>query len=257
MAFKHVDLTVTNQVGWLRFCRAPRNAVDWGMLYEVGKAFEKLFLDANVNVVVIASGIDGFFSTGADLSTFKQTNGTQMKEWVHETHRLAMLIRNAEKPVLAAIDGIAVGGGLEMTLHADLRFASARARLGQPEIKIAFIPPVGGTQGLVRLVGRSQAFRILYGGELMDATTALNIGLVDFVMATDQLETEVQRYGEMLAEKPSNALSAIRRCLVDGGETSFEDGMAIEKEQAEGLADHPNFQEGIVAFLEKRKPNWT
>jgi enoyl-CoA hydratase len=227
------------------------------MFYEVAPAFETLFSDADVHVVVIASAIGGFFSTGADLSSFKAADAAGMKKWVHEAHRLAMLIRGGDKPVLAAIDGIAVGGGLEMTLHADLRFATSGARFGQPEINIAFIPPVGGTQGLVRLVGRSQAFRILYGGELIDAATALEMGLVDFVLPADQLETEVQRYGEILADKPANALAAIRRCLIDGGEKSFEDGLAVEKRQAEALAGHANFHEGISAFLEKRQPNWT
>ena len=179
-----------------------------------------------------------------------------MADWVATSHRLAQAMRGSEKPVLAAINGIAVGGGLEMTLHADLRFAASDARLGQPEINIGFIPPVAGTQGLVRLLGRSQAFRMLYGGELIDAATACDIGLVDFVTAPDSLAGDVQAYGEMLAAKPANALAAIRRCLIDGGTRDFDAGLEIERAQAIALAGHENFAEGIAAFLEKRKPEW-
>ena len=257
MAFNHIELEVSGAVGWFRFNRAPRNAVDWEMLFELAPAFAALAGRPDVKVIVLASAIEAYFSTGADLAAFKGVSGDRMKDWIGETHRLAKLIRSAGKPVLAAINGVAVGGGLEMTLHADLRFAASNARFGQPEVNIAFIPPVAGTQGLVRLVGRSRAFQILYGGEIMDAADALKFGLVDFVVPPDRLESEVQAYGEMLAGKPANALAAIRRCLVDGGAVSFDEGLEVEKHQAEALADHPNFQEGISAFLAKRNPEWS
>lgn len=256
MTFEYVDLEVRGAVGWYRFNRPPRNAVDWDMLYELAPAFEALLERAEVRVIVIASALEGYFATGADVSAFQGVGGDRMGDWVRETHRLARILRASRKPILAAIQGVAVGGGLEMTLHADLRFVASDARLGQPEINIGFIPPVAGTQGLVRLVGRSHAFSMLYGGELMDATTAHEIGLVDFVVPPGELDAEVQAYGEKLASRPANVLAAIRRCLIDGGGLAFEDGMEIEKNQALALADHANFREGVSAFLEKRKPEW-
>ena len=257
MTFRYVDLEIRGPVGWYRFNRAPRNSVDWDMLYELTPALESLVDRADVRVVVIASAVDGYFSTGADVAAFAGVSGARMRDWVLETQKLARTLRAAPKPVLAAINGVAVGGGLEMTLHADLRFAAADARLGQPEINIGFIPPVGGTQGLVRLIGRSRAFRMLYYGALMDAATAHEIGLVDVIVPPDELDGEVQGYAETLAEKPANTLAAIRRCLIDGGGRAFDDGLEVEKEQAFGLVDHPNFQEGVSAFLEKRRPDWT
>ena len=256
MDFNFIDLQVQGPVGWYRFNRGPRNSVHWEMLYELAPAFEALLADEDVGVIVIASALGGYFNTGADVGAFKGVAGERMRDWVRETHGLVRLLRGSPKPVLAAINGVAVGGGLEMTLHADLRVAASDARLGQPEVNIGFIPPVGGTQGLVRLVGRSHAFRMLYGGELMDAEVAHEIGLVDFVVAPEDLEHEVQAYGEMLATKPANTLTAIRRCLVDGGGAAFDDGLAIEKDQASALVDHPNFQEGVTAFSEKRNPEW-
>ena len=256
MTYKHVRLDVRNAVGWFRFDRAPVNAVDWEMLGELQPAFEDLCARTEVRVVVIATAIDRYFSTGADIAAFAGAPAERMDQWVEATHQLASSIRAADKPVLAAIRGVAVGGGLEMSLHADLRFAASDARLGQPEINIAFIPPVAGTQSLVRLVGRSEAFRMLYGGELIDARQALTIGLVDFVSEPEALEEDVQAYGERLAGKPANALAAIRRCLVDGGSTTFDEGLAIEREQAADLTRHPNFQIGVKAFLAKIKPVW-
>jgi len=256
MAFEFVELDIRGPVAWFRFNRPPRNAIHWDMLAEFAPAFESLLAAPAVKVIVFASAIDRAFSAGADVSGFAGLGADRMRHWVEVTHRLARLIRAAPKPVLAAINGVAVGGGLEMSLHADLRFAASDARLGQPEINLAFIPPVAGTQALVRLVGRSHAFRILYGGALMDTEAALAIGLVDFIVAPEKLAGEVQAYGEMLAGKPANALAAIRRCLIDGGGRSFDDGLEIEQAEATALAGHANFREGVAAFLEKRTPNW-
>ncbi len=253
---KHVELETCNRVGWLRFARPPVNAVNWEMLDEIGAGFETLFNDPEVKVVVIGSTLEKYFSAGADISGFKESGSGEMPRWIEQTHGLAKMLRAADKPLIAAIGGVAVGGGLEMSMHADLRFAASDARLGQPEINIAFIPPVAGTQALVRLVGRSNAFKILYGGDLIDAETALAMGLVDFVTPPAQLFEDVQAYAEMLSAKPANALAAIRRCLVDGGAETFDAGLAIEKQQAEALGRHPNFDEGITAFLERREPNW-
>jgi enoyl-CoA hydratase len=226
------------------------------MFSELAPAFENLIERPDVKVIVIASALEDYFNTGADVGTFATIGADGMREWVEGTHAIARLIRGCPKPVLAAINGVAVGGGLEMTLHADLRFAAADVHIGMPEINIAFIPPIAGTQGLVRLVGRSQAFKILYGGELMDAAAAKEIGLVDFVVPPDKLAAEVQDYAAGLAQKPGNTLAAIRRCLTEGGAMAFEDGLAIERAEAIALSDHANFREGVAAFLQKRGPDW-
>lgn len=256
MAHAFIELDVQQAVGWFRFNRPPVNAVDWQMLAEMHAAFQVLAARPDVRVIVIASALERFFSAGADIAAFRDTAAGAMRDWIAQTHALARAVRAADKPVLAAINGVAVGGGLEMSLHADLRFAAADARLGQPEVKIAFIPPVAGTQALVRLVGRSAAFRMLYDGNLISAEKALAIGLVDEVVAPKALEGQVQAYAESLAARPANALAAIRRCLIDGGGGSFEDGLAVEAAQANALAGHPNFREGVSAFLEKRPPVW-
>ncbi len=143
-----------------------------------------------------------------------------------------------------------------MTLHCDVRFAASDARLGQPEIGINFIPPVGATQALVRLIGRPRALRYLYDGELLDAAEALAIGLVDELVEPGELRSVVQSYANTLATKPPEALAAIRRAMIFGADEAFDDGLRLERELAVHLAGTGNFREGVGAFLDKRRPEW-
>jgi len=256
MDLEFVRLSVAERVGWLDYARAPVNAFNHRMVADVHAGLRALLADPAAGVVVFASALPRYFSSGADLKVFEGLSAAAMAEWVDACHGIVREIRASPKPILAAINGVAVGGGLEMVLHADLRFAAADARLGQPEIAIAFIPPVGGTQGLARLLGRPRALRLLYDGGLLTAAEALRIGLVDEVVEPARLREEVGAYARGLAEKPADALAAIRRCVGVGGALPFEEGLAVEREAAVALAGGENFREGVASFLAKRKPVW-
>jgi enoyl-CoA hydratase len=256
MAFQHVSVAVEDRVGWLKFNRPPINAFHREMVDEVGLALEELLGDRDVRVIVFASALDRMFSAGAELQVFHGITQEGMREWVTRLHRLATQIRSARKPVLAAIHGTAVGGGLEMTLHCDVRFAATDARLGQPEINIAFIPPVATTQALVRLIGRPRALRYLYEGTLVSAEEAQTMGLVDILVEPGRLRAEVQAYAAALAKKPAEALAAIRRCLTQGEELPWAEGLAVEAGEVVRLAGTTDFAEGVRAFLEKRPPKF-
>jgi enoyl-CoA hydratase/carnithine racemase len=255
-SFASVRLRVDRHVAWLEFNRPPVNAFDRGMVEDVHAALTAALAAPEVRGLVLASAIDGYFSAGADLHTFKGMTGEGMRSWVSLCHAIARLMRGSPKPLLAAIGGTAVGGGLEMTLHCDLRFAAADARLGQPEIRIGFIPPIAATQALARLIGRPRAIRYLYDGRLLEAREALDWGLVDEVVAPDQLGHRVQEYALELAAKPAPALAAIRQTVTLGGGRTFESGMELELEMATALADTADFAEGIDAFLNKRLAQW-
>ena len=254
--FEFIRLRVSARVAWLEFNRAPVNAFNGKMVQEVHDGIAAALADPQIRVLVLASAIPDYFSAGADLRGFEGMKGRDMRVWVSMCHDIARLLRSSPKPLLAAINGTAVGGGLEMALHCDLRFAGSAARFGQPEIRIAFIPPIATTQALARLIGRPKAIRYLYEGSLLDAATALAWGLVDEVVAPDELQRRVQDYAEGLAAKPAAALAAIRRTVTLGGGMSFEEGMALELETASALADTPDFAEGVDAFLNKRPPRW-
>lgn len=256
MNFRYLNVRTVDRVGWIEYNRPPINAFNWEKLREVPAALETLLKDPDVRVIVFGSAIEKYFSTGADIRVFDGIGTKGIEEWVSICHALVMLMRQANKPLLAAIRGIATGGGLEMVLHCDIRFASSDARLGQPEINIGFIPPVGATQALARLLGRPRAIRYLYEGTIVSADEALAMGLIDIIYPPERLHEEVQAYANSLAQKPAHVLAAIRRTITEGGAMSFDDGMKIEYESALKLAGTRDFSEGIQAFLEKRKPDW-
>src|SRR5712691_1430697 len=256
MTYEFLKIHVEDRVAWIEYRRPPLNAIDWTMLREIPTALDTSLADSDVRVIVFASALEKYFSTGADLRVFEAMKQEEMREWVQTCHALVRQIRQAEKPLLAAIHGTAVGGGLEIVLHCDVRFAAESARLGQPEINIAFIPPVGTTQSLPRLLGRPRALRFLYEGTLVSAEEAREMGLVDFVVPPEKLREEVQAYAVALARKPAEALAAIRRTITMGLEMPYEEALALELDAAVHLSSTPDFSEGLRAFFEKRPPKW-
>jgi enoyl-CoA hydratase/carnithine racemase len=252
-----VRRSIVRHVGWLEFDRPPVNAFTRPMVDQVHDGIAGLLAEPQARVVVLASAVERYFSAGADLNVFKGMTGADMRSWAERCHDIVRLLRHSPKPVLAAINGTAVGGGLEMTLHCDLRFAATDARVGQPEINIGFIPPIATTQALARLIGRPRAIRYLYDGSLVAAQEALRWGLIDELVPPAELRSTVQAYAEALAAKSPSGLAAIRRTVTLGGGLSFEDGMRYELETVVALADTPDFAEGVDAFLAKRPPRWS
>jgi enoyl-CoA hydratase/carnithine racemase len=254
--YEFLRVSSADGVGWIEYNRPPINTFNHAMLHEMRAALEALIADAETRVVVIASALEKHFSAGAELQLFDGIGGKGMHDWADYCHGIVRLLRGAPKPFLAAIHGAAVGGGLEITFHCDLRFAAETVRIGSPEINLNYLPPIAATQALARLMGRSRALDYLFRGELISAEEARAAGLVDFVCPPDRLRAEVADYAAMLATRPPEALAAIRRCVIEGGARSFEEGMAIELDCVTSLADTRNFEEGVRAFLERRPPVW-
>ena len=252
----HLRLTLYNHVGWLEFNRPPLNAFHHQMVQEVIDALREFEASSSVRVIVFASALERHFSAGAELSTFVGIGEEGMARWCDVVHQIVYAMRRSSKPILAAIHGAAVGGGLEMTLHCDVRFAAQDARLGQPEVNLNFIPPVGATQALARLIGRTRALKYLYDGNLLSGAEALALGIIDELTPPAALRETVQRYAETLCDKPPEALAGIRRAITYGGGLMFDEGLNVERKVAIGLAGTQNFDEGVRAFLEKRKPEW-
>jgi enoyl-CoA hydratase len=255
-AYAYIRCSVERHIAWIEFNRPPINAFNRQMVDETYRAIEAALADPAVRVLVLASAIERYFSAGADLKVFQGLSATGVRDWAERCHQVARLLRGAGKPLLAAINGTAVGGGLEMTLHCDLRFAASDARFGQPEIAIGFIPPIATTQALARLIGRPRTLRYLYDGTMIGAEQALAWELVSELVEPAKLRARVHAYGEELAGKSAAALAAIRRSVTLGGGMSFEDGMAYELEAVTELGAGPDFAEGVDAFLAKRPARW-
>ncbi len=256
MNYEYLKVTMEAGTGWLEYNRPPINTFNMDMLGEVRAALDALIADEACRVIVFASAVKGQFSAGADIEVLDGIGAEGMREIAGFTHDIVRAMRASPKPLLAAIEGAAVGGGFELTLHCDLRFAASDIRVGSPEVNLNFVPPIAGTQGLARLMGRSRALDYLYRGEMLTAEAAARAGLVDFVHPPGSVRPAVSAYAEDLAEKPPEALAAIRACVVGGGALDFEAGMEVELGQVAALAGTKNFEEGVRAFLERRRPKW-
>ena len=255
-SFSFIRFSTVGPVGWLEFNRPPVNAFTREMVDETHDCVAAALADPRVRVLVLASAVDGYFSAGADLNQFRGLSAEGIADWTERCHAIVRLMRGSAKPLLAAINGTAVGGGLEMALHCDIRFAASDAKFGQPEIRIGFIPPIATTQALARLIGRPRAIRYLYEGRMIGADEALAWDMVSELVPPAELRARVQAYADELAAKSPAALAAIRQTVTLGGGIDYEAGMALEKAAVVRLASGPDFQEGVEAFLAKRPPRW-
>ena len=163
-------------------------------------------------------------------------------------------IRSLEKPVIAAINGYALGGGLEVSMACDIRIASENARMGQTEINIGLIPGWGGTQRLTRLVGATKAKELIFTGKMIDAKTAEQVGLVNMVVPQANFRETVRQFALDLAQKAPVALKIAKALINKGAETSLDVALALEREGFGVVASTEDLQEGVSAFTEKRKP---
>jgi enoyl-CoA hydratase len=254
--YSSIRFSTVGAVGWLEFNRPPVNAFSRAMVDETHDCIAVALADPKVRVLALASAIDAYFSAGADLNAFKGLSADGILDWTKRCHAIVRLLRGSTKPLLAAIGGTAVGGGLEIALHCDIRFAASDARFGQPEIRIGFIPPIATTQALARLIGRPRAIRYLYEGRMIAAEEALAWDMVSELVPPEKLRAHVQAYADALAAKSPAALAAIRRTITLGGGMDYEAGMEFEMQAVGQIASGPDFREGVAAFLEKRSPKW-
>ena len=207
-------------------------------------------------VAIVTGAGDRAFSAGADL---RDMIPALMDEPAKERLTLPPSIMRGQfiaKPMIAAINGFALGGGLEVALACDIRIAARGARLGQPEVGLGLLPGWGGTQRLPRLLGESRAMEILLTGDPVDADRALEIGLVHRVVEAGELMTAAQELAERICQNAPLAVRACKEAALRGAETSLEEGLRIEQLLFERLAYTDDIQEGVTAFNERRTPEY-
>lgn len=201
------------------------NALNQAAVDELLARFEDAENDENVRVIVITGAGERAFCTGADLKTLMGMNHAEITKFAKQGQRLMNRVEALGKPVIAAVNGYALGGGCELALACDIRIASENAQMGQPEINIGLIPNLGGTQRLPRYVGRSVAKDLVFTGKRIDAETAERIGLVNAVVPADRLKAKVKELAMELASKPAVALRLSKMLINKSTETHLEDGL--------------------------------
>jgi enoyl-CoA hydratase len=231
----------------------PANAINRAAVLGITEAFDSAEADPSCRGLVLTGGGPKFFAAGADISEF----GSQGGDNIAQGQDLTLAMERSRLPVVAAVNGIAFGGGCELTLACDVRIASTAARFGQPEIKLGIIPGWGGTQRLPRLIGRSAAIELLLTGDPIDAARALGLGLVSRVVEPDELLSAAIGVARKFAAQAPLALAATKRAIADGLDLPLREGLEAERREFVRLFATEDAREGITAFLEKRPPAWT
>ncbi len=229
------------------------NALNRQVLSELRIAFGQAAADDDVRVVILTGSGEKAFVAGADISEMSGLTPIQLRDFSRHGQALMTAIERLGKPVIAAVNGFALGGGFELAMACQLRIASDNARIGQPEVKLGLIPGFGGTQRLLRLAGRSAALELCLVGDPIDAQRAHQLGLVNRVVPAADLTTEVTALAGRLAALAPQALRGVIDAIAYGGEAALDQGLDYETQLFAVLASTDDMREGTSAFLEKRK----
>ena len=232
-----------------------RNALNIQTRTEGAAILDELRADDSVRVAVFTGAGDKAFIAGADIAEFTDRTAITQRE-VMLDRGLFNSIDSFPKPVIAMVNGYCLGGGCELALACDLRIASDKASFGQPEINLGIIPGGGGTQRLTRLVGEGKAMELILTGEIIDAQTALFIGLVNHVVPADQLEAKTMEIANRIAEKSPIALRLAKEAIKVASRSNLDEGLRREVDLFALSFSSEDKEEGVSAFLEKRKPDF-
>ena len=232
------------------------NALNAELLRELHAAITTCQYDPNVRVVVITGSGPKAFAAGADIAELHANDAVGGKLFAERGQAVFTAIERLGKPVIAAVNGFALGGGCELAMACHMRFAADSARFGQPEINLGIIPGYGGTQRLPRLVGLAKAYELILAGDMIDAVEALRIGLVNRVYAAEDLLDQTLAFAQMLAAKAPLALYACLEAAQGSADVSGLEGLYIEASIFGRTCGSEDFKEGTRAFLDKRTPSF-
>ena len=257
MKYKTLKVNIQNRLGWITIKRRKKlNALNRETLAELQHALAILEEDDNVRLLVIRGSGDIAFVAGADIQELAELSAEEGAALAHKGNQQVFdYIEHYSKPVIAAVNGYALGGGLELAMACHLRVFADTAKVGMPETSLGLIPGYGGTQRLPQLVGRGRAMELLLTGDMIDAQRAHEIGLANAVCSPNELETKVR---ELAAAILKNAPEAQQQLLaaVRAGYDPQTDGYAVETEGFGACFETDNFKQGTKAFLQKRKPKF-
>ncbi|MGB9454836.1 MAG: enoyl-CoA hydratase-related protein [Bryobacteraceae bacterium] len=259
VSFEHILFAVDEAGIVLVTINRPekRNALSRAVVMELGAAFDRVAEDAAIRAAIVTGAGDTAFVAGADIGELAALSAVEMRQYALDGQRVFRRLETAGKPSVAAVNGFALGGGLELALAATVRVASENARLGQPEVKLGLIPGFGGTQRLPRLVGRGRALWMLASGEPIDAAEAWRIGLVNAVVPQAQLVGTARAWLEKVLQNGPLAVRLAMEAVDAGLDGGVEEGLQLEAALFAASAASEDRREGTRAFLEKRTPAFT
>jgi enoyl-CoA hydratase/carnithine racemase len=247
----------SNGVALIHLNRPPANSYDRGLIDDLNAAIDEIRFDESIGAAVLMSDLPKFFSAGADINMFRTVSSKARAMTILHMHEVLLKMEHTPKVFIAAIGGHCLGGGLEIALAADFRFAAeGEYRLGVPEVTLGLLPGNGGTQRLPRLIGRQKAMELLLTGKPLDPKTAVALGVVDRLLPPDQLLPEAIAFAATLAKGPTIAIGEIKLVAKQGLEMPLESALGLERAGIFRLFETADAQEGLRAFAEKRKPSW-
>ncbi|AGL00069.1 enoyl-CoA hydratase/isomerase family protein [Desulfoscipio gibsoniae] len=256
MSFETILLGIEDGIATITLNRPPVNPLNSKLFRELSQAVGDLDADSSVRAVIITGSGEKAFAAGADISEMKNLTSVEMYRFCQVSLHTSNQIENMKKPTIAAINGLALGGGCELALTCDLRLASDKAKFGLPEITLGIIPGGGGTQRLPRLIGVSRAKELLFLGEMIDAVRAEQIGLVNRVVPYAELMQEAKKLARKLAAWSGHALGVLKGSVNKGINMNLHDALDFEMKNFILAFSSEDRREGFDAFMEKRKPKF-
>ena len=232
------------------------NAMNNQVLDELTMKFNELISDSNVRVIIISGAGDKAFIAGADIKLMQGMNKKEALNFAKKGHLLTSLIENSNKPVIAAVNGYAFGGGSELALSCHLRIASENAIFSQPEVKIGLLPGWGGTQRLPRIIGKGIANEIILTGMNISAERAYEIGLVNKVVKKDDLISSCKKIADSIIRNSPNAINESIKLVNISSNLNLKAGLEIEAKRFSNLFETDETSEGLTAFVQKRPPKY-
>ena len=258
MNYKNLLLNISEHIAVLTLNRPDKlNALNHETLTELQQALELLKNEANIFVVIITGSGEKAFVAGADISEINRLNMLEGKKFAEFGQSVFSMIEKFDKPVIAAVNGFALGGGCELALSCHIRLASENAKFGQPEVNLGIIPGYGGTQRLTRLINSGRAAEMILTADMIDSSEALRIGLVNKVYPQSELQSKAFDMASKIASKGQQAIRLALKAIKVVDEVSSREGQNIEATLFALCCGTEDFKEGTQAFLEKRKPTFT
>lgn len=255
MSSANVNVIRSGGLAILELNHPPVNALDLELIASVEESLDAITDDSGLRALMIR-GSGGHFAAGADITAAKDMSTDDFRSYISAIHRVFNRIEVLQLPTVAAIEGFAVGGGLELAMCCDVRVISESARVGLPELRLGLMPGAGGLQRLLPLLGKGRLLEMAYSARLMDAAEALRSGIVEVKFPDKDFLEHTEIFAQNLANGPLQAQKAVKACVLTGRDEGITAGLQAEIDQVITVFATPDAKEGMAAFLEKRAPKF-